>query len=448
LLTGSEGKIGRRRTSLTLKVNEIIYRRRTGFRGIVPGNKGDQRRKSESGGKYRHLPFVLVICFMYPVTGPGHAGNGACNGAHLWIFLLLKEAMNKIHLCIRQLHSKAAHQDRLEEGKYKLKFRHATNVEDREITSLGAAIGRFSLFSTDNSTSKAAIMKYLFLLLFLTGIVAFAARQKVVPRGQDSDLTMHLQGSSWNSLFNGKDLSGWNSYLGPEVDSNGKRVSDQPLGLNNDPRKVFTVVSEDGEKAIRISGDGFGAISTKKEFDNYHLQLQFKWGRLQWGQKKNKKKDSGLLYHSVGPYGADNGAWMRSQEFQVEEGNCGDYWGCAGGTADIPAIKKSDSQYVYTAGAPLYTFSANTRTGRHCIKGSDAENPSGNWNTLDLYCHGDTSVHVVNGRVMMILYHSAQSDKGEVHPLIKGSIQLQSEGAEVFYRQIKIQPFTKLPALN
>jgi len=291
-------------------------------------------------------------------------------------------------------------------------------------------------------------MKYLFLLLFLTGIAAFTERQNVVPGGQDSNLTLDQHDSSWHSLFNGKDLIGWNSYLGPEVDSNGKRISDQPLGLNNDPRKVFTVVSEDGVKAIRISGDGFGAISTKKEFDNYHLQLQFKWGRVQWGQKKNKKKDSGLLYHSVGPYGADNGAWMRSQEFQVEEGNCGDYWGCAGGMADISAIKKSDSQYVYTAGAPPYTFSANTRTGRHCIKGSDAENPSGSWNTLDLYCHGDTSVHVVNGRVMMILYHSAQSDKGEVHPLTKGGIQLQSEGAEVFYRQIKIQPITKLPSLN
>jgi hypothetical protein len=269
------------------------------------------------------------------------------------------------------------------------------------------------------------------------------------PKGSDD---------KWTSLFNGKDLGGWNSYLGPEVDSNGKKISDQPVGLNNDPRKVFSVVDDNGEKVIRISGDGFGAISTKKEFENYHLQLQFKWGTLRWGQKKNKKRDSGLLYHSVGPYGADNKAWMRSQEFQVEEGNCGDYWGCAGGMAEIPAIKKSDSEYVYTPGAPLNTFSAESKTGRHCIKGTDAEHPSGEWNTLDLYCHGDTSVHVVNGKVMMILYHSAQSDNagkpnqagqsadGPVHPLTKGSIQLQSEGAELFYKQIRIQPIAGIPA--
>src|SRR5258708_34812757 len=135
----------------------------------------------------------------------------------------------------------------------------------------------------------------------------------------------------WTMLFNGKDLRGWNSYLGPEsgTDSNGKKLSDQPVGLNKDPRKVFTVVSDNGEKGIRISGEGVGAISTQKEFEDYHLQLQFKGGALQWGNKKKRKKDSGLLYHSVGTYGADNKAWMRSQEFEREEGNGGDYGGCA-----------------------------------------------------------------------------------------------------------------------
>ena len=242
----------------------------------------------------------------------------------------------------------------------------------------------------------------------------------------------------WTPLFNGKDLQGWDIYLKPGAGNEG--------GLNNDPKKVFTIVREDGENVIRISGEITGAISTKKEFENYHLQLQFKWGQLTWGQKKNKKKDSGLLYHSVGPYGADWGAWMRSQEFQVEEGNCGDYWGCAGGAADVPAIKKSDSQYVYTPSGNAYTFRADNSIGRHCIKAGDAERPTGEWNTLDLYCHGDTSVHVVNGKVMMILYHNSQVEKGQVAPLVKGKIQLQSEGAEIFYKQIRIQPIGKIPA--
>lgn len=250
----------------------------------------------------------------------------------------------------------------------------------------------------------------------------------------------------WQQLFNGKDLSGWDTYIGPYLDDAGKPITGTPIGLNNDPRHVFTIVKENGENLIHISGENWGAISTKKEYENYHLQLQFKWGNLIWGQKKGKKKDSGLLYHSVGKYGADYGAWMRSQEFQVEEGNCGDYWGVAGGMADIPVIKRSETEYVYNPAGTLLTFSQGSKQGRHCIKQGDGENPTGQWNTLDLYCHGDTSVHVVNGKVMMILYHNRQLENGQELPLTKGKIQIQSEGAEVYYRGIKIQSIDRLPA--
>jgi len=136
---------------------------------------------------------------------------------------------------------------------------------------------------------------------------------------------------------------------------------------------------------------------------------------------------------------------MRSQEFQVEEGNCGDYWGVAGGLADIPVVKKSETDYVYNPSGALITFSEGSKQGRHCIKGADAENPTGQWNTLDLYCHGDTSIHMVNGRVMMVLYHNRQMDNGHELPLTKGKIQIQSEGAEIYYRQIQIEPIDRLP---
>ena len=73
---------------------------------------------------------------------------------------------------------------------------------------------------------------------------------------------------------------------------------------------------------------------------------------------------------------------------------------------------------------------------------------SGEWNTLDLYCHGDTIVQVVNGRVMMNVYHLGQADNGKVRPLTKGRIQLQSEGAEVFYKAVKIRPLTGIPGTS
>src|SRR5437870_3274566 len=62
-------------------------------------------------------------------------------------------------------------------------------------------------------------------------------------------------------LFNGKDLTNFYTYLAK-------------YGKNNDPEKVFTVV--DG--AIRVSGKVFGCFTTEKEFENYRLVTEFKWG--------------------------------------------------------------------------------------------------------------------------------------------------------------------------
>lgn len=247
------------------------------------------------------------------------------------------------------------------------------------------------------------------------------------------------------SLFNGKDLSGWDTYIGPAYDTVQKKFDGLPAGLNHDPEGVFSVVTEDGKAAIRVSGERFGGISTRESFENYHLRLEFKWGKLKWQPKRNGKRDSGLLYHSVGPDGADGGSWMRSHEFQIQEGDCGDYWGVAGGIADIAAAEVSPKHYVYTPGAPLLTFSENGPQGRNCIKNPDGEKPSGEWNTIELYCVGDKSVHVVNGKVTMVLDHLRQREGDQELPLENGKIQLQSEGAELFYRDIWIEQIVSIP---
>jgi hypothetical protein len=235
--------------------------------------------------------------------------------------------------------------------------------------------------------------------------------------------------------------------LGPPFPAVGEnRTGVQPIGLNTDPNKVFSVVKLEGENVVRISGENFGGISTKDEFENYHLRLEFKWGKLKWHPKENSKMDSGLLYHANGKHGADSGFWMQSQEFQIQEGDCGDYWGCAGAIFDVPAVKDAKGEYHYSKKGELLTFQDKTSVGRHCIKEPDAENPTGQWNTVDLYCFGDTAVHVINGKVTMVLYHSKRKVENGLEPLKKGKIQIQCEGAEIFYKNIKIEPIAALPA--
>jgi hypothetical protein len=55
-------------------------------------------------------------------------------------------------------------------------------------------------------------------------------------------------------------------------------------------------------------------------------------------------------------------------------------------------------------------------------------------------------MHVMNGRLMMILYHGMQLENEKEFPLTKGKIQIQSEGAEVFYKNIMIQSIKQLPS--
>jgi len=149
----------------------------------------------------------------------------------------------------------------------------------------------------------------------------------------------------WESLIDA-DLSQWDRYLSfkhqlaydgsAPKDENGDLI--QPVGMNKDTFNVYSVVQDGDALSVRVSGEYYGALVSKKEYENYHLQLKFKWGNKKWVPRKNLLKDSGVLYHSIGPMGAEHWrTWMLSQEFQIMEGHTGDYWNQATSAMDIRA---------------------------------------------------------------------------------------------------------------
>lgn len=257
--------------------------------------------------------------------------------------------------------------------------------------------------------------------------------------------------TEWISLFNGEDLTGWYTYQRrpePTSDVAGIPRDDEgnylePIGLNKDPLQVFTVVEEDGEPAIRISGETFGILVTDDEFENYHLRLQFKWGDEKYPPREELLMDSGILYHSIGEEGAWGGVWMKSLECQVMEENSGDFIAVDTTMATIPA-RESDGDFYYDQNAESQVFDVENAV---CNHNEDHELPLGEWNTMEIYTVDGNSVHVVNGHLNMRIYNSQYMDNGSAHPLRKGKIQLQSEGAEIFYRNIELQKIDEIPTV-
>jgi type 1 glutamine amidotransferase len=261
----------------------------------------------------------------------------------------------------------------------------------------------------------------------------------------------------WTSLLSEDLHENWDVFIGAphatvkdlngvDPDSDGKNY--KPLGLNNDPKQVFSLKKMDDEQVLCISGEIYGAVISKKEFKNYHLKVQFKWGEKVWEPRLTRERDNGILYHSVGAYGSFWNVWMQSQEFQVQEGDMGDYYALVGTSIDIPSIKKEGAkEFDYVHGGKLNMFSSTDKNFQvHCNKGFNNENPHGEWNTLELICFEGTSLHVVNGKVVMALFNSRHKNiDGQIVPLHKGRIQIQSEGAEAYYKNIMIKTIDEIP---
>ena len=62
------------------------------------------------------------------------------------------------------------------------------------------------------------------------------------------------------------------------------------------------------------------------------------------------------------------------------------------------------------------------------------ENPHGEWNVMELFAEGDTIKFVVNNKV---------ANQGSGAKPARGKILFQSEGAEVWFRNMELRPLSK-----
>jgi len=239
----------------------------------------------------------------------------------------------------------------------------------------------------------------------------------------------------WVSIFNGKNLDGWYTYL-------------QSSGKNNDPKGIIKV--ENG--MIHVfdipTGDErqeFGYMATEKEYSNCRIRLQYKWGTKQFRGSSSSstvlppaprvvgKRDAGLLYDIVG---ADK-VWPRLVEAQIQEGDTGDFWLVEG--VSMTTTVESKENATYKEGGVPYT-----QTNGRVIKSANYEQPG--WNTVEVILDGDSVTQIVNGKVNNRGWNLRQPDPQNPNvmiPLTGGKIALEAEGAEVYYRDIQVKLLVK-----
>jgi len=188
-------------------------------------------------------------------------------------------------------------------------------------------------------------------------------------------------------LFNGKNLDGWKVFVDPRF----KDVK---------PEDVWSV--KDG--VIHCKGKPNGYLLTEKEYGDYVLTVEWRW--------PEKPGNSGVFVHVSGP----DKIWPKGVEAQLFAGHAGDFWLVDGFKLSVDKDRQ------------------DPRTPRHYFridKDKPVEKAPGEWNRYEITCKGKTIKLVVNGHLANEGAH-AEADRGK--------ILLQSEGAPIEFRNIKLTP--------
>ncbi|RYD54534.1 MAG: DUF1080 domain-containing protein [Sphingomonadales bacterium] len=252
------------------------------------------------------------------------------------------------------------------------------------------------------------------------------------------------------ALFNGRDLAEWEPWLGyadPALTYTRPVVA--PIGTAGDTASAFSVVEEDGAPALRVLGQTWGSLVHTGDYGDYHLSLEYKWGDQVWAPRLTEPQNNGLLFHSHGPHGAVFGTWMAAVEFEIMLGSTGMLVPVGTQVRATTSVARDNAIIYphrrYRIDGRQVEVVNDSNPNWNVEAAVDAEKPAGNWNRVDLYAVGDEAVYVVNGVPVMVLTGLSRIEAGKRVPLTRGRVQLQSEGAETFFRNIVLTPIKSLP---
>ena len=215
----------------------------------------------------------------------------------------------------------------------------------------------------------------------LLSLIAFAFATPVFAADADG----------FTPLFDGKSLDGWTFIVKPDKD-----------GKKADPKDTWSV--KDG--VIVCTGKPNGCMVTKKEYGDYVLKVKWRW------PADDKRGNSGVLIHVQ-----DEKYWPTSIEAQLLSGRAGDLL-----ITNPPDAKLEGEKSRQDPKLERRFFRIEPK--------EPVEKKLGEWNEMEVTCKGGDITLVVNG---------VKVNEGKNGNLKSGRIALQSEGAEVHFKDVVIK---------
>jgi hypothetical protein len=219
--------------------------------------------------------------------------------------------------------------------------------------------------------------------LLLPGVIAGQEKQKKKKKDRSAKAI---------TLFDGTSLDAWGFHLvDPDV-----KLED-----------VWSI--QDG--VLVCKGEPLGYLHTKQDFKNYRLTLDWRWA------PGKDPGNSGVLLRAAGD---PIGFMPKCVEAQLKSGSAGDIWAFRG----FQLAESNDRWKEVKANPALGDF-----FGIGVMK--NVEKEPGEWNTYQIVFKEDKLVLKINGEVV---------NRAKGCDVVAGKIGLQSEGAEIHFRNVKITP--------
>jgi hypothetical protein len=269
-------------------------------------------------------------------------------------------------------------------------------------------------------------------LMLLAGLGAGGMNARRVLAAAAPSLPAYI--GPWTPMFNKTDLTGWTFYQAG-------------IGFTD---TTNAVVNNNGQIEIlgprHTGGDrpGLGHLATAKEYGNYHLRFDYRFGEKRFEPRLLHKRNNGVLIHT---FPEKDRVWPNCVELQLEESDVGDFglmntrcWPGAdnGGTPAWPNNTPNAPRATFTTPDPRPPIER-----QRVIKNGNFERLM-DWNTIEVLAIENRIAALVNGRIVNTIYDiegQDTTDRSIWRPLTKGRILLEIEHAETTFRNVEIRMF-------